>query len=58
MLVKALEVHCAAATLWNSSRTLGCGERKRRIKKNERNGKKKGREIEKMNYPFLRNCDL
>jgi hypothetical protein len=47
MLVKALEVHCAAATLWNSSRTLGCGERKRRIKKNERNGKKKGREIEK-----------
>jgi hypothetical protein len=35
-----------------------CGERKKGRKKKGRENKKEGREIEKMNYPFFRNCDL
>jgi hypothetical protein len=28
------------------------------VKEKRRENKKEGREIEKMNYPFFRNCDL
>jgi hypothetical protein len=43
-----LEVHCAAAVLWNNSHTLWCGERKRsREKEKEKEKKKEGRKIEK-----------
>jgi hypothetical protein len=48
-----LEVHCAAAVLWNNSHTLWCGERKRRSEKEKEKKKERSKENRKMNYLFF-----